>query len=50
MGELRDSLNEFKDGVLLEKPDEMELKMREEEKIQRKEELKKIKQVLEKQE
>jgi len=50
MGELRGALNEFKDGVLLEKPDERELKTREDEKLQRKEELEEIKQALEKQE
>ena len=50
MGELKGALNEFKDGDLLEKPDERELKAREEEKIQREEELEKIRQAVEKQE
>jgi len=50
MGELKGALAEFKDGDLLEKPDERELKAREVEKIRREEELGKIKQALEKQE
>ena len=50
MGELKGALKEFKDGDLLEKPDEKELKAREEEKIQNEEELEKIRQALEKRE
>lgn len=50
MGELKGALKEFKDGDLLDKPDEKELKAREEEKIRNEEELEKIRQALEKRE
>ncbi|NHJ20013.1 MAG: hypothetical protein EAX91_03645 [Candidatus Lokiarchaeota archaeon] len=50
MGDLKDALNEYTNGVLLEKPDEIELKMREAAKKQRKKELERIKEVLEKSE
>ena len=48
MGDLKDALNEYNNGVLLEKPHENELKLREEVKKQRKKELERIKEVLEK--
>lgn len=48
MGELKEILNE--DGYFLEKPDERELKVREEEKKQRAVQLEKVKKALEKQE
>ena len=47
MGDLKDALNEYNNGVLLEKPHENELKLREEVKKQRKKELERIKEVLE---
>ena len=50
MGDLKDTLNEYNNGDLLEKPDENELKVREEAKKQRKKELERIKEVLEKSE
>ncbi len=50
MKELKESLNEFKGGYFLEKPDERELKAREEEKKRREKELEKIKQAMEKRE
>lgn len=50
MGELRGALKEFSNGDLLEKPDEKELKEREQEKILNKEELEITRQALEKRE
>jgi hypothetical protein len=47
LGDLKDAFNEYNNGVLLEKPDETELKVREEIKKQRKKELERIKKVLE---
>jgi hypothetical protein len=46
IGDLKDALNAYKDGVFLEKPDEKELMARVEAKMRRQEELEKVKQAL----
>ena len=46
IGDLKDTLNEYKDGDILEKPDEKDLMMREEAKKKRQEELEKVKEAL----
>ncbi|MFX0076899.1 MAG: hypothetical protein ACFE96_15750 [Candidatus Hermodarchaeota archaeon] len=46
IGDLKDALNEYEDGDFLEKPDEKEIKIREEAKKKRQEELEKVKQAL----
>lgn len=50
MGELKDALNEYEDGIYLQKVNEEVLKTREEEKKRREKELTKIRQALEKRE